>query len=127
MVSNVCSACSSCMAAQYPLCFVTQRIAWRSNYSLVFGGWWLCDFTAMARAVELINPDKEILSVRIFDGNGHEIFSKYQQGKPESLVLVRAAVEDGTKMVGAVELGMGQASTSETVTHAVFVDLIIGA
>jgi len=85
------------------------------------------DISAMARAVELINPDKEILFVRILDGSGHEIFPKYRQGKPESLVIARASVEDGSKMVGAVELGMGQASTSKAVMHTVFMDLIIGA
>ena len=85
------------------------------------------DISAMARAVELINPDQEILFVRILDGNNHEIFPKYRQVKTESLVIVKAPVEDGSKMVGAVELGMGQASTSEAAMHAVFMDLIIGA
>ncbi|HXI84620.1 MAG TPA: ATP-binding protein [Verrucomicrobiae bacterium] len=85
------------------------------------------DISTMARAVESINPDKEILFVRILDGDGHEIFPKYRQGKPESLVIVRAPVEDGLKSVGTVELGMGQASASQAVMHAVFTDLIIGA
>jgi signal transduction histidine kinase len=85
------------------------------------------DISAMARAVELINPDKEILFVRILDGNDHEIFPKYRQVKPESLITVKAPVEDGSKMVGAVEVGMGQASMSGAVMHAVFMDLIIGA
>ena len=84
------------------------------------------DISAMARSVELIDADKEILFVRILDGAGHEIFPKYNQLKTESLITVRAPVADGSKTVGTVELGMGQASMSEAVMHSVLMDLIIG-
>jgi signal transduction histidine kinase len=55
-----------------------------------------------------------------------KLFPKYPQVKPESLILVKAPVGNGSKAVGTVELGMGQASTSEAVMHAVFTDLILG-
>jgi signal transduction histidine kinase len=84
------------------------------------------DVSAMARTVEIINPDKEILYCRILDSNGHEIFPKYRQAKPESLITVTAPVEDGSNTVGQVELGMGQASLSEVVMRAVFMDLAMG-
>ena len=84
------------------------------------------DIPAMARAVELINPEQEILFVRILDGNDHEIFPKYSQVKPGSLIIVKASVGNGSKAVGTVELGMGQASTSEVVMRAAFMDLILG-
>ena len=84
------------------------------------------DVPAMARSVEIINPDKEILYCRILDSNEHEIFPKYRQTKPESLITVTAPVEDGSNIVGRVELGMGQASLSEVVMRAVFMDLAIG-
>jgi len=84
------------------------------------------DIPAMARSVELINPDREILFCRILDSNGREIFPKYSQVRPESLITVKAPVQDDTKTVGEVELGMGQASVSEAVMHAVFMDLIVG-
>ena len=38
-----------------------------------------------------------------------------------------APVVDGWNIVGTVELGMGQASTSKTVMHGMFVDLGVGA
>jgi hypothetical protein len=63
------------------------------------------DIPAMARAVELINPDQEILFVRILDSNDREIFPKYRQVKPESLIIVKAPVGNGSKAVGTVELG----------------------
>lgn len=81
---------------------------------------------AMAQLVEVINPDKEILFCRILDNNGHEIFPKFYQARPESLITVKAPVQDGSNTVGAVELGMGQASVSEAVMHAVFTDLTVG-
>jgi signal transduction histidine kinase len=84
------------------------------------------DVSAMARTVEIINPDKEILYCRILDSNEHEIFPKYRQAKPESLITVTASVVDGSNTVGQVELGMGQASLSEVVMRAVFMDLGIG-
>jgi signal transduction histidine kinase len=84
------------------------------------------DVSAMARSVEIINPDKEILYCRILDSNEREIFPKYRQAKPESLITVTAPVEDGSNTVGQVELGMGQASLSEVVMRAVFMDLGIG-
>jgi signal transduction histidine kinase len=84
------------------------------------------DVSAMARSVEIINPDKEILYCRILDSSEHEIFPKYRQAKPESLITVTAPVEDGSNVVGQVELGMGQASLSEMVMRAVFMDLAMG-
>ena len=84
------------------------------------------DSSAMARFVELIAADKEVLFVRILDGNDHEIFPQYRQAKPGSLITVRAPVVDGSKTVGTVELGMGQASVSEVVMHSVFMDLLVG-
>lgn len=84
------------------------------------------DVSAMARTVEIINPDKEILYCRILDSNEHEIFPKYRQAKPESLITVTASVVDGSNTVGQVELGMGQASLSEVVMRAVFMDLAVG-
>jgi signal transduction histidine kinase len=85
------------------------------------------DIPAMARSVEVINPDKEILFCRILDSDGHEVFPKYSQARPGSLITVTAPVHDDTKTVGVVELGMGQASVSEAVMRAVFMDLIVGA
>jgi signal transduction histidine kinase len=84
------------------------------------------DVSAMALSVEIINPDKEILYCRILDSNGREIFPKFRQAKPESLITVTAPVKDGSSVVGQVELGMGQASLSEVVMHTVFMDLTIG-
>ena len=84
------------------------------------------DIPAMARSVELIGPDKEILFVRILDGNDREIFPKYHQAKADSLITVKAPVTDGSRTVGTVELGMGQASMSEAVMRSVFMDLLIG-
>jgi signal transduction histidine kinase len=84
------------------------------------------DISAMARAVELIDSDKEILFVQILDGNDHEIFPSYHQIKTESLITVRAPVENGPKTVGVVELGMGQATISEVVMRSVFMDLLVG-
>jgi signal transduction histidine kinase len=84
------------------------------------------DVSAMALSVEIINPDKEILYCRILDSSEHEIFPKYRQAKPESLITVTEPVKDGSNVVGQVELGMGQASLSEVVMHAVFMDLAIG-
>ena len=84
------------------------------------------DIPAMARSVETINPDKEILFCRILDSNGREIFPKYSQARPESLLTVTAPVQDDTRTVGTVELGLGQASVSEAVMQAVFMDLGIG-
>ena len=84
------------------------------------------DISAMARTVELIDSDKEILFVRILDGNDREIFPKYHQAKADLLITVKAPVIDGTKTVGTVELGMGQASMSQAVMHSVFMDLLIG-
>ncbi len=81
----------------------------------------------MAQAVELINPDKEILFCRILDDSDREIFPKFRQAKPESLITVRAPIRDGSNAVGVVELGMGEASVSEAVMHAVFLDLAVGA
>jgi signal transduction histidine kinase len=80
----------------------------------------------MAQAVELINFDKEILFCRILDNGDHEIFPKFRQEKPESLITVRAPILDGSNAVGVVELGMGAASVSEAVMHAVFLDLTVG-
>jgi hypothetical protein len=37
------------------------------------------DISAMARSVELIDPDKEILFVRILDSSDREVFPKYHQ------------------------------------------------
>jgi signal transduction histidine kinase len=84
------------------------------------------DISAMARSVEVINPDKEILFCRILDSNDREIFPKYRQARPESLVTVKVPVQDGSNTVGVVELGMGLASVSEAVMHAVFMDLALG-
>jgi signal transduction histidine kinase len=81
----------------------------------------------MAQAVELVNPDKEILFCRILDNSDHEIFPKFRQEKPPSLIMVRAPIQDGSYTVGAVELGMEEASVSEAVMHAVFLDLAVGA
>ncbi|MGO9609915.1 MAG: sensor histidine kinase [Verrucomicrobiia bacterium] len=81
----------------------------------------------MAQAVELINSDKEILFCRILDNSDREIFPKFRQAKPESLITVRAPIRDGSNAVGVVELGMGEASVSEAVMHAVFLDLAVGA
>jgi signal transduction histidine kinase len=81
----------------------------------------------MAQAVELINFDREILVCRILDNNDHEIFPKFRQERPESLITVRAPIQNGSNAVGAVELGMGEASVSEAVMHAVFLDLAVGA
>lgn len=83
--------------------------------------------SGMAQAVELINPDKEILFCRILDTNDHEIFPKFHQEKPESLITVRAPIRDGSNTVGTVELGLGEASVTEAVMHAVLVDLAVGA
>jgi signal transduction histidine kinase len=84
------------------------------------------DISAMARSVEVINPDKEILFCRILNNNDREIFPKYRQARPESLITVKVPVQDGSNTVGVVELGMGQASVSEAVMHAVFMDLALG-
>lgn len=84
------------------------------------------DISAMARSVEVINPDKEILFCRILDGADREIFPKYRQEKPESLITVKVPVVDGSNTVGAVELGMGRASMSEAVMRTVFTDLTVG-
>ncbi len=81
----------------------------------------------MAQAVELINPDKEILFCRILDNGDHEIFPKFRQEKPGSLITVRAPIRDGSNAVGVVELGLGEASVSETVMRTVFLDLAVGA
>jgi signal transduction histidine kinase len=82
---------------------------------------------AMAQAVELVNPDKEILFCRVLDNDDHEIFPKFRQEKAASLITVRAPILDGSKPVGMVELGMGQASVSEAVMHGVLLDLAVGA
>lgn len=58
------------------------------------------DISAMARSVELIDPDKEILFVRILDGNDQEIFPKYHQARADSLIAVKAPVTDGSRTVG---------------------------
>ena len=86
-------------------------------------------FPAMAQGAELLNSDRDIVFVRILDARGQEVFPKYNQFRPDSLSLiaVTAPVVDGSNVVGTVELGMGQASTSKTVMHGVFVDLGVGA
>jgi signal transduction histidine kinase len=84
------------------------------------------NISGMAQAVELINPDKEILFCRVLDNDDHEIFPKFRQQKPASLIIVRAPIKNGSNTVGVVELGMGEASMSEAVMHAVFLDLAVG-
>jgi signal transduction histidine kinase len=84
------------------------------------------DISAMARCVEVINPDKEILFCRILDSSDREIFPKYRQARPESLITVKVPVQDGSNTVGIVELGMGQASVGEAVMRAVFMDFTVG-
>jgi signal transduction histidine kinase len=81
----------------------------------------------MAQAVELVNSDKETLFCRVLDNNDHEIFPKFRQEKPESLITVRAPIQDGSNAVGVVEVGMGEASVSEAAMHTVFLDLAVGA
>jgi signal transduction histidine kinase len=84
------------------------------------------DINTVARQVQAMDPDKNILFCRILDENNHEIFPKSRQEKSDALIMARVPIMDGSRTLGTVELGMGQGPMSETVMHVVFMDLTVG-